>query len=291
MSNNLTHFIRDDFRSRVLSGRNIPEKITLQSLATEYSVSLMPVRLALQSLIEEDVLVRNKNGRITVNARKAGSLRGNAQKHQPQPPQDIHKAVMKEVLQLSLEQYPEDLKIALWAEKYGTSHSLMHTIFHRLAGEGLIDHLPRRGWKVHPFNSKELDSYLDVRQTLELLAMELSKDKFEDSKLRELLELNTPDGGTKLKSIDNSLHMYWVTLSNNRYIMEFIKRHQTYYDLLLTHTVLTPAHIKQSQESHCKILHAMLNKNWAMVSKLLVEDIRRLSPLLKATMIRIENAS
>src|SRR6185369_132859 len=103
MSENLTQFIRDDLRSRVLSGRNIPEKITLESLAKEYDVSLMPIRLALQHLIEEDVLIRNKNGRMEINIRKAGSQRGKAVRNSPKPPQDIHKAVMKEVLTLSLE--------------------------------------------------------------------------------------------------------------------------------------------------------------------------------------------
>ena len=291
MSNNLTHFIRDDIRSRILSGRNVPEKITLQSVAKEYNVSLMPVRLALQGLIEEEVLSRSENGRMEINARKAGSLRGKGLKSHPKPPQDIHKAVMKEVLQLSLERDTQGLKIARWAEKYGTSHSLMHTIFHRLAGEGVIEHLPRRGWKIHPFNAQELDAYLDVREALELLALNLSKDKFEKTRLQELLELNRPDSDPGSKSIDNSLHMYWVTLSNNRYILEFFKRHQTYYDLLLKHTVLTPAHIRQSQESHCKILNAILERNWPKASQLLIDDIRRLSPLLKATILRIENAT
>lgn len=288
MKTNLSDYIRDDLRSRVLSGQNIPEKLTLPSLAEQYRVSLMPVRIAIQELLKEHVLLRQENGRLRANPGKLASQKSQRKAVPPEPPSDPYDKVLHDVLIFSLRGDAREMKIIPCAERYTLSRSQVHAIFHRLASQGVMEHMPRKGWCVRPFKANDLDAYLTVREALELLALDLARDRLEPQKLKELLELNGPMPERGRIHIDNSLHRYWVEKSENRYIQDFFVRHQLFYDLLLSHAVLKRSHIDVSRESHRRILEAMLRRDWTAARAELTHDIRRLSPLLKQTVERLE---
>jgi DNA-binding GntR family transcriptional regulator len=291
LKNNISTYIRDDLRSKILSGAEVPGKLTLPALAQQYQVSVMPVRIAVQELLEEKLLSKLENGRLAVNQSKFGSRPGSPAAETPAPPQDVYQVVMRDVLAKSLRGEATPLKIVACAKEFGISRSLMHTVLHRLAGEGLVEHTPRYGWSIRPFRQRDLDSYVDVRESLELLALDSSRDKLETGKLQALLDLNQPDSARKQARIDNSLHAYWVEKSDNRYIQDFFQRHQAYYDMLLMHAVVRRTHIELSKASHRRILEALINKDWSTARSELVQDIRRLSPLLKTTIQRLEGKS
>jgi DNA-binding GntR family transcriptional regulator len=190
------------------------------------------------------------------------------------------------LLERSLRGDDAPLRIVACAERHGISHSLLHTIFHRLAGVGLIEHAPRKGWNVRPFRQRDLDAYVDVREALERLALETARERLEAERLRALLASNRAGGVAG--AIDNSLHAYWVERSGNRYIQDFFQRHQPYYDLLLEHAVVKRQHIELSKASHRGILEALLRRDWPAAYAELARDIRRLSPLLQETIRRLE---
>jgi len=288
LKTNLSEYIRDDLRSRVLSGRNVPEKLTLPFLAEQYRVSLMPVRLAIQELLKESVLLRQENGRLRANPGKLASQKSQRKAALPEPPADPYDKVLHDVLIFSLRGDAREMKILPCAERYAISNSQVHAIFHRLASQGLMEHMPRKGWCVRPFKASDLDAYLTVRESLELLALDLARDRLEPQKLKMLLELNGPMPQREQIHIDNSLHRYWVEKSENRYIQDFFARHQMFYDMLLSHAVLKRSHIAVSRESHSRILEAMLRRDWNGARAELTQDIRRLSPLLKQTVERLE---
>ncbi|HYG77670.1 MAG TPA: GntR family transcriptional regulator [Planctomycetota bacterium] len=289
MKFNLSDYIRDDFRSRVLTGQNIPPRLTLPALARLYSVSIMPVRIAIKDLLDEQIVLRKQNGRLSINPEKLASRQSQKLPPPSARPANPYDVVLADVMALSLRGKAREMKIIPSSERYNVSRSMIHTIFHRLASLGLLEHTPRRGWTVRPFRAADLDAYLNVREVLELLALDLSRERLEPQKLRELLELNQPLSEKDTMLIDNSLHRYWIRLSENRYIQDFFSRHQMYYDVLLTHAVLKRQHVEISRASHRRILEAMLRRDWAEARAELIRDIRRLSPLLKETVHRLES--
>jgi DNA-binding GntR family transcriptional regulator len=248
----------------------------------------MPVRIAVRELVAEKLLKQLDNGRFDVNPTKLASRKQRPAEAAPVPPVNPQQTVMRDLLERSLRGDDAPLRIVACAQRYGISHSLLHTIFHRLAGVGLIEHAPRIGWTVRPFRQRDLDAYVDVREALERLALDTARERLEVERLRALLALN--QAGAKTAGIDNSLHAYWVEKSGNRYIQDFFQRHQPYYDLLLDHAVVKRQHIELSKASHRAILEALIRRDWPAAHAELSRDIRRLSPLLKETIRRLEPA-
>jgi len=256
-------------------------------LAEHYRVSLMPVRQAIQALLKEQVLLKQDNGRLRANPRKLAAKKS-LKMEAPELPADPYKKVLHDVLIISLRGEAREMKIIPCAKRHAISYSQVHAILHRIASQGLMEHTPRKGWCVRPFKTSDLESYITVRESLELLALDLARDRLEPHKLTQLLELNGPMPQRDRIHIDNSLHRYWVEKSENRYIQDFFSRHQTFYDMLLSHAVLRRSHIVNSRESHRRILEAMLRRDWNSARAELTQDIRRLSPLLKQTVERLE---
>jgi DNA-binding GntR family transcriptional regulator len=287
VKNSLSDYITSDLRQRILAGSSLPQKLTLPALAEHYQVSPMPVRIAVRDLLAESILLKQENGRFAVNPTKVGSAPATAQENSA-PPTDWFDVVARDVIAMSLGGKSTPLKIVPTAERYGISRSLLHTIFHRLAGIGLLEHTPRRGWAVRPLLERDLDAYIEVRENLEMLALDLAKERLEASELQRLLAINQP---AKSGKIDNSLHDYWVERSQNRYIQDFFERHHAYFNAMLTYAVISRKMIEDSKASHRRILEALLRKDWATARAELANDIRRLRPLLKATIQRLESGA
>src|SRR5262249_33280775 len=132
----------------------------------------------------------------------------------PQEPTDWGQVIANDLVQLSLEGTPVLLREETTAEKYGISRSSIRQIFHRLAGRGILEHLPRRGWKLRPFRQTDLDDYIDMRVTLEIKALELAWPRLVDEELRAILDGNRlPTSSDERPSSDNSLHAYLIEKS------------------------------------------------------------------------------
>lgn len=288
MNNSLSDYITSDLRARVLANSGLPQKLTLPALARHYQVSPMPVRIAVRDLLAESILLKQQNGRFAVNPSKLGSAPSPLAKTPAPPPTDWFDAVARDVIALGLRGKSTQLKIVPTAERYGISRSLLHTIFHRLAGIGLLEHTPRRGWAVRPLRERDLDAYLEVRENLELLALDLARDRLDPRELQRLLALNQP---ARTGKIDNSLHDYWVGVSQNRYIQDFFERHHAYFNAMLTYAIISRKLVEDSKAGHRRILEALLRRDWDAARTELSHDIRRLRPLLIATIQRLESSA
>ena len=162
-------FIKQDLIAGIRSGEIDSERLTLEALSKRYSVSATPVRVAVRELIEEKYLKKGDNGRLAIHFDSpAGSAAS------PEEPTDWGQVIANDLVQLSLEGAPLLLREETTAEKYGISRSSIRQIFHRLAGRGILEHLPRRGWQLRPFRQADLDAYIDMRVTLEIKPMELA---------------------------------------------------------------------------------------------------------------------
>jgi DNA-binding GntR family transcriptional regulator len=247
----------------------------------------MPVRTAVKALIDEQILHQLENGRFVINPRKLGKKKpGRPQRLQP--PTDWYKVIADDVIRQSLRGKSTQMVIAAAAQRYAIGRTLVQGVFQRLAGAGLLVHVPRCGWFIRPFRETDLDAYVDVREALEIRALELAREGLDSEELHEHLQRNLPGDKRTPTRFDNSLHGIWIDRAQNRYIQDFFDRHGAYYDALLAYAALGEPLLAELANQHRTILEALLRKKWRAARDALVHDIRRLRPILKDTIQCLE---
>jgi DNA-binding GntR family transcriptional regulator len=277
-------FIKQDLIANIRSGSIDSDRLTLDALSKRYQVSATPVRAAVRELIDEKYLEKRENGRLAVRSK---SLAGEASA--PEKPIDWHEVIANDLVQLSLEGVPVLLREETTAEKYGISRSSIRQIFQRLAGRGILRHLPRRGWQLRPFRQEDLDDYLEMRVTLELKAMELAWPRLVDEDLQTMLDGNRlPAGPGELPESDNRLHAYLIEKSQNAYIADLFDRHGKYYEALFEWENLDRKAQVQEVRQHREILEALLRRDRRTAEHALVNHICNNHPVLLAKGLRAE---
>jgi DNA-binding GntR family transcriptional regulator len=273
----IASFIKHDLIANIRSGQIASERLTLDALSKRYRVSVTPVRAAVRQLIEEQYLKKEDNGRLAV---KFDSPSDSAAS--PERPTDWGQVIANDLVQQSLEGIPVLLREEITAEKYGISRSSIRQIFHHLAGRGILEHLPRRGWQLRPFRQSELEAYIDMRVTLELKALQLAWPRLVDEELQGMLAGNqlpaTPDDWPKC---DNSLHAYLIEKSKNPYIVDFFDRHGEYYNALFEWESLDRDAQVQEVRHHREILEALLRRDRPAAERALEDHIRNNHPMLR----------
>jgi len=177
-------------------------------------------------------------------------------------------------VQLNLQGEPIYLREEATAEKYNISRSAIRNILHRLAGEGVLDHIPRRGWRLRPFRQDDLQAFNEVRVGLELMALELARPKLDAGELKRILDLNEPQVASAASlSVDESLHEYLIFTAGNAYIKDFFDRHGRYYWLLFEWKDHDQEVAIETMRQHREILNALLKKNWSAAKKALSHHI------------------
>jgi len=274
-------YIKDDLAAQLASGQDLSIQLTLDSLAEHYSVSLTPVRTAVAELIDEGLLEKGKNHRLRAKTSHRQKSRSRRKPKLPEPPRDPYQVIISDLVQLSLRGEPIYLREEATAEKYDMSRSGIRNILHRLAGEGILDHIPRRGWRLRPFRQEDLREFIEVREVLELKALELARPNLDVDELQRMLELNVPSTSAgSTQSVDESLHTYLIATAGNAYIKDFFDRQGRYYRLLFEWEDHAESVAVETMRQHHEILTALLKKNWATARKALSHHILNNHPIL-----------
>ncbi len=279
----LATYIRDDLRARLHSGGR-PPALTLRDLSRHYGVSLTPVREAVEDLVRERLIHKEESGRLSVNP---SPPRASRPAPPPRPPKDWHRILARDVLRRSLRGEADFLREEVTAAALGIGRTVLRQIFSRLAGAGLIEHVPRRGWRVRPFQERDMLAYLQVRELLELKALELARRRLVPEDLRRILSLNRPGGGRGAAAVDSELHPYLVRKSGNRFIQEFIGTHGAYYTTLFYYATRGARAVGLMARHHVEILRRLLRRDWDGAAALLSRHIRAQAPLLRRMMDRL----
>lgn len=273
MAETMTDFIREDLKARLRSGAGLPDKLTLAALSEHYQVSFTPVRQAVYDLIRERVLLKHDNGRMEANpARREGSA---APPARPAEAPAVEDALMREIIERSLRGDGEYLREEVTAEQFGIGRTVLRQILNRLAGQGLVEHLPRRGWRVHRFDEAEMSAYLHVRESLELKALDLAKPHLIDADLERMLR------GNRRERLDNQLHSYLIEKSGNRYIRDFFDRHGIFFTTLFDYAAPEANVVRAMSRQHRVILHSLLAKDWRRARQALAHHIRSQGPIIR----------
>jgi len=284
---NQSAYIEHDLRYRIASGKGVPDNLTLTSLARRYNVSITPVRSAITRLIAEGVLLKQSNGRLAVNPNKVGKGASSKVARRPLTPADWDQILIKEVMLTSLGPDAAYLREEALARKYRVGRSVIRQTFSRFAGAGLLEHVPRRGWLVRPFREENMRAYLEIREALELKALDLARPHIQREDLKKMLK-----GNPRLKKdirprLDNRLHRYLIEKSQNRYIREFFRQYiSMYYTALFDYAAPEVSVVTQMARQHRRILKSLLSRAWARARQSLVEHIQAQGRILKKLLKR-----
>jgi DNA-binding GntR family transcriptional regulator len=273
-------FIKHDLIAGIRSGEIGSDRLTLEALSKRYRVSVTPVRMAVRELIEERYLTKSDNGRLAIQFDSSAQSTADS----PEEPKDWTQIIANDLVQISLAGEPVLLREETTAEKYGISRSSIRQIFHRLSGRGILEHLPRRGWRLRPFRQEDLDAYIDTRVVLELQALDRAWPRLVDEELQAILDGNQlPEKPDDRPISDNSLHTYLIEKSRNPFIADFFNRHGEYYNALFEWENLDHEAQVQEVRDHREILGALLRRDRPAAERALASHIRNNHPLLRPT--------
>jgi DNA-binding GntR family transcriptional regulator len=195
-------------------------------------------------------------------------------------------AITRELVELSLSGKEVFVREESTARKHGLSRSSLRQILLKLAGEGLVLHIPRRGWQVKPFRQEDLQSFIEVREVMELKALELAQSKlFKPEAKERLQEIKASNQILKKRKvkvmIDNSLHQYLLELADNPYLDDFFQRHGKYYSILFEWEGGKENAAIQAVHQHHAIIDALIDEDWALARTELSEHLRTNHPVLQ----------
>lgn len=273
--------IERDLEMLAVSGVSSAGDFALEAVARKYGVSLTPVRQAIGALVRSGVLAKDSSGRaapVSGRARK-GSRRASARPaalFRPVRAGDaIEPALAERIIRLGLSGSTQFLREEETARSFGVGRTVIREVLGRLAGRGFVAHVPRRGWRVRPFVAADLNAYLDVREQLELKALELAGPRLDKAELERMLRANRPP------KIDNRLHRYLVDKCDNPYIRDFFDRYGAYYTALFDYATPRTAHVEAMAGQHRAILAALLAGDMRRARRSLIEHIRAQRPIVR----------
>lgn len=273
----LSTYIREDLRGRLRAG-GAPPKLTLRDLSAHYGVSLTPVRRAVEALLREGSIRKAPNGRLAPGTPLAT--------RRPVPsPAAREQGIARDILRRSLQGRAEFLREEAAARAYGVGRTALRRVLSRLVAEGLLEHVPRRGWRVRPFRQEEMEAYLEVREVLELKALDLALPHLDRAALRRLLAENRCSGGDP--HVDGELHAVLIEASGNRYLQDFFRRHGAYFTTLFYYAALGASVVDRMARQHRGVLHELLAGRPARAKDALARHIRAQKPVLRMMMTRL----
>ena len=271
----LSKQIESDLCAYADQGRNPPYPLTLHAMAAHFEVSIQPVRTAVDSLLRQNRLMRDASGRLLMNPAKQALTRAHTNTDAGRP--DVAALLTDRIIRHSLRGEDIFLREEETADQMGVGRSVLRAALNRLNGAGMVEHVPRRGWRVRAFSEKRMLDYLDVRESLEVRAMDLARNRLDPTALSQFLASNTP-GADGLARMDNGLHAYWIAQARNRYIEDFFAQHGRYHAALFDYATMAGEVIAEMAAQHRVIIEALLHARWSHARSALREHIRSQRP-------------
>ena len=126
-----------------------------------------------------------------------------------------------------------------------------------------------------------MKAFLEVRELLELKALDDARDALDPQRLEEMRDANVPSDRAHDARLDNQLHRYFIECSGNRYIAAFFDTHGRYYQSMFDYAALGAAVVDEMVEQHREILTHLLNRSWKPAQDALAAHIRAQQPVLE----------
>ena len=166
------------------------------------------------------------------------------------------------------------------AQKLGVSRTPIREAIRKLELEGLVLMIPRRGAEVARISEKSLKDVLEVRRSLEELAIELACQRMTEEDMQALEEAQKAfkaaiDQGDAMKiaETDEAYHdVIYHSTRNKRLVQILNNLREQMYRYRLEYLKDTQSHDRLVEE-HQKIVNAIIEKNKEEAVRLIQEHI------------------
>lgn len=284
----LSQTIASEITRWLTSRRSLPCALKLMPLAAHFSCSTRPVRQALAQLREQGLLSPEKLATLTINEQSDSDAVSSKAASTQTPAQATLNQLTKQLIEQSLHAGDQEVFVreTTVAKKLQTSTTVVREHFSRLVGYGLLEHIPRRGWRLRPVRQKDLDDFIHVRLSLETLALSIAWDKLDHAMIKNFFDNNTLARKSTSKlpakpaSTDNQFHRYIIDVADNFYIRDFFDRQGRFFQLLFEWEDQAPATTAQTVRQHRLILKSILQNDQPKAQAALKIHILDNHPLL-----------
>jgi len=179
----------------------------------------------------------------------------------------------------------ERLPLAELADRYGTSTTVVREALARLAGDGLVNNLPNRGFFIKELNLRELADLTELRCVSEALAADLSLNRGDMQWEADLVAVHHQLANTPRRDPQDPAHLneQWQVLHKNFHMMllsacdcqPMVKLASDLSDATELYRAWAAPSVaagaRDVEKEHQDILDAALERNAKKLSKLLRE--------------------
>ena len=167
----------------------------------------------------------------------------------------------------------EWLREEAMAERFGFSRTPVREACSRLARDGLIEQVPRRGFRSFALDVRSLEELYPILVSLEILGIEQIREPFE-ALGEELLAINfdtsnLPDDAFDLYEIDSAWHRRAVAAAGNKALSEMHARLTTRIAPYVYAYWYDNRDISRSADEHALMARAIVRGDMDLASALL----------------------
>ena len=171
----------------------------------------------------------------------------------------VFNTLRRAILKGELEPGERLMEIAL-ANKLGVSRTPIREAIRKLELEGLVLMIPRKGAEVARITEKDLRDVLEVRTSLEKLAIELACDRITEDDIHDLKTIAEKDVAFHDIIFRSTKNARLIQILNNlreqmyRYRLEYLKDTQSHDRLVEEHQRIVDAIIDKNKEEAVRLI-------------------------------------
>jgi DNA-binding GntR family transcriptional regulator len=188
----------------------------------------------------------------------------------------------------------EPLREARLAAEWGVSRTPLRESVRRAAALGLVELRPNQRPLVRCLTSDDVAKLFVVRETLELLALDLAWERLDSAALEPLLRhvksLHRKKPGAawvrEALLLDSGLHRLGIDLGGNPWLTLAMENLWTFVRILQGIVAEQPRHVASAFEEHEAILQALADRDKVRARTLLKEHLRSAAVILCAQLGR-----
>jgi DNA-binding GntR family transcriptional regulator len=166
------------------------------------------------------------------------------------------------------------------ASSLGISRSPIREAIQRLANDGLLKLIPRRGAFVFNFSSKEIEELLEVRECIEVMAVRLAVERADQSQLHKLSEFLKATRAViernryTLYPWDFDFHLQIAGCAKNRKLEDNIYKTNAQLLLMRYRSGSKSGRAEQAFNEHTKIYKALCERNHERANQSMMQHLR-----------------
>ncbi len=167
------------------------------------------------------------------------------------------------------------------AEEFGVSRSPLRQALSHLAAEGLVVHLPRRGFRVQQLQLRDVEDLYEFRLALETqIVRALAHKSFPQDELLRLQAIwQAPaalacKSNTELAGLDESFHARLASVHGNKLILQHLIAINERLFVFRELDFGQHARIDSTCDEHTRILHAIVSRNATQACEIMQRNIQ-----------------